>query len=638
MISRRDALVMISATGLVSPLSAAAEPAGIEPPEFLERVKAGTLPPTSERLPRNPRRVEVAGMGREPGRHGGELRLLMGDIKDLRMMVVYGYSRLVGYNERLELVPDILESFTVEEGRIFTLKLRDGHRWSDGHPFTTEDFRYYWFDVAKNPALSTGGPPIELMVDGEPPVVDIIDPLTIRYTWPKANPDFLPSLAGARPLTIAMPAHYLKQFHVSYLPAEKMEALVKSKKLQNWARLHERESRMYRPENPALPVLDPWIVTTKPPSTRFVFARNPYYHRVDENGRQLPYISEVVITIVSPQLIPAKTATGESDLQARYIRFDNYTFLKEAERRGIIKVFLWERGEGSSVAMIPNLNTSHEGWRAAFRDVRVRRALSLGVDRREINMAIFYGLAQPSGNTIIPRSPLFKPEYQGRWAQYDPAAANRLLDEAGLARRDGDGVRLLSTGERAELVVETAGESTQETDVLNLVRDTWLALGIKIFPRATQRDLLRKRVLSGATVMAVWSGLDDATPTADRLPAEFAPTSQDQYQWPQWGLAYETRGQSGEQPDMPEARELLSLLKQWRNTAASGEREAIWRRMLEVNADQVFSIGTVNRALQPIVISRLLHNVPSKGSFSFEPGGFFGIYMPDTFWLAQATQ
>src|SRR3546814_7579371 len=78
----------------------------------------------------------------------------MGRDKDSRMMVVYGYARLVTYRPgSFELAPDLVASVAVQDDRVFTFTLREGHRWSDGHPFTTEDFRYFWEDVANNPAL-----------------------------------------------------------------------------------------------------------------------------------------------------------------------------------------------------------------------------------------------------------------------------------------------------------------------------------------------------------------------------------------------------------------------------------------------------------------------------------------------------
>ncbi len=82
-------------------------------------------------------------------------------------MVVYGYARLVGYTPDLELQADILERVDNQDDKVFTLHLRPGHKWSDGQPFTSEDFRYWWEDVANNEALSPVGPPIALTIDGE---------------------------------------------------------------------------------------------------------------------------------------------------------------------------------------------------------------------------------------------------------------------------------------------------------------------------------------------------------------------------------------------------------------------------------------------------------------------------------------
>ena len=85
--------------------------------------------------------------------------------------------------------------------------------------------------------------------------------------------------------------------------------------------------------------------------------------------------------------------------------------------------------------------------------------------------------------------------------------------------------------------------------------------------------------------------------------------------------------------DLPEAQELVSLYGEWRSSATREERRRIWKRMLEINAEQLFAIGVVNATLQPVVVSRKLKNVPQKGLYSFEPGAFFGRYMPDTFWF-----
>lgn len=603
-----------------------------EPPELKAAVESGKLPPLAERLPETPRVIDMEKLGKTEGKYGGKLRMLMSRSKDIRMMTVYGYARLVGFGPDLQLAPDILQDVDVEEGRIFTLRLRPGHKWSDGHPFTSEDFRYYWEDVATNPDISRSGPRQVMLVAGKPPKFEVVDEVTVRYTWDKPNPLFLPSLAGARPNYIYLPSHYMRQFHAKYADAGKLEAAVKAAGSRNWVALHTVKARQYRPENPDLPTLEPWANRTAPPAERFVFERNPYFHRVDKSGRQLPYIDSILMGISSKEIIAAKTGTGETDLQGRYLRFDDYTFLKGAEKSHNIKVLLWENGVGSQMALLPNLNVEDAGWREVLRDVRFRRALSLGIHREEINQQFFFGLAYPSSNSVLPDSPLFKTDYSEAWAGYDPERANAMLDEMGLTKRNGEGIRLLPDGRPAELIVESAG-ATEEADLLQLISVYWKDLGIKVFVRTLQRDVLRRRFLTGQTMMSVWGGLNVGLASADLPPEELAPVSSAQGNWPVWGQHTETGGQAGQAIDDPEAAKLLELYQQWRLSATHEDRESVWHEMLTLYSDQVYTIGTVNGVKQPIVFNGDLRNTPEKGVYAFSPTAYFGIYMPDTFWF-----
>ena len=131
-------------------VTGAAFAAYLEPDVLTEKVAKGDLPPVDQRLPAEPRRIDVKAMGREPGQYGGTARMIIGSQRDIRYMTIFGYARLVSYDEHLDLKPDILLSYDVEQGRIFTFHLRPGHKWSDGHPLTSEDFRYSWEDVLNN--------------------------------------------------------------------------------------------------------------------------------------------------------------------------------------------------------------------------------------------------------------------------------------------------------------------------------------------------------------------------------------------------------------------------------------------------------------------------------------------------------
>jgi peptide/nickel transport system substrate-binding protein len=372
--------------------------------------------------------------------------------------------------------------------------------------------------------------------------------------------------------------------------------------------------------------------TTRPPAERFVFKRNPYYHRVDAKGNQLPYINEVIISLSSSKLIPAKAGSGESDLQARYLNFADISFLKQNEGQYGFNTYLWRTGKGAHIALYPNMNHEDPVWRKLFRDARFRRAISLAVNRFEINQVIFYGFALEAGNSVLPDSPLYNKDREARWTQFDLKAANALLDEMGL-KRDNSGIRLLPDGRELEIIIETAGESTEQTDVLQLITRSWAKAGIKVFSKPLQREVMRNRVFAGQTQMTIWFGLENGLVTDLMSPGELAPTSQQQLQWPQWGQYHETKGKAGTPIDMDKPKRLFELYANWRVAREADQRKAIWDEMLDIWTDEVYTVGLVSGVLQPIVAVAALQNLPADGFYNWDPGAHFGAYRPDRFWL-----
>ena len=612
-----------------------AAPTYKETPSLQAQVQAKSLPGVGERLPAEPLVVDLKAAGREPGKPGGILRILMSKEKDVRLLNAWGYARLVAWTPTLELKPDLLKSIDVKDGRVFTMKLRAGHKWSDGQPFTSEDFRYFWEDVATNKELSPKGPPVELLNGGEAPKVEIVDALTVRYSWTKPNPGFLAALAQAREPYIYRPAHYLKQFHTRYADAKALAAKVAAAKERNWAPLHNRLDSMDNNDNPALPTLQPWMATTAMPANRFVFKRNPFFHRVDAAGQQLPYLDGVEVAITDGGLIAAKSAAGDADLQARGLSFADITVLKANTAKGKYKVLTWPVAKGSQVALYPNLNANDPGWRKLLREQSFRRALSLGIDRGDINRALFFGLAAEGNNTVLKGSPLFNAANLTANAGHDAKAANALLDGLGLTKRGADGTRLMADGRPLELIVETAGEAKEETDVLQLIAQHYKAIGIKLVVKPSDRTVMRNRAYAGDAVMTAWSGWDTGLATAEMSPDELAPTRQDTLSWPKWGQFFEANGKAGEAPDLPAAKELLKLNAAWASAKTLAERKAAWDKMLAIHAEQQFIIGTVSGVMQPIVVNMSLHNVPERGVFSWDPGAQFGMYRMDEFWLSK---
>ncbi|WP_420406366.1 ABC transporter substrate-binding protein [Nisaea sp.] len=604
----------------------------IDPPALRGAIADGSLPPAAERLPDNPRVLDFSAGGLRIGRHGGRIESLIRKEKDVKLLTVYGYARLVGYDRSFKLVPDILERYEVEEGRRFTFHLRKGHRWSDGHPFTAEDFRFWWEDVATNAKLRPAGPPSTMLVDGTPPSFAVIDSETVQFEWAVPNPDFLDRLAGASPLFIYAPAHYLGQFHEAYADEAQLAAEIAAAGSRDWVELFDAKDNLYFANNPDLPSLQPWVNSTRPPNTRFVARRNPYFHRVDPEGRQLPYADELVLTVTAGGLIPVKTGAGEANLQSRGLALKDYVFLRESEERSRFRTYLWTTALGSEVALFFNFNATDPVWAETIRDVRFRRAMSLGIDRHEINQVLYFGLAREGADTVSAESPLYRQDLSTAWARFDLAAAEKLLDEAGLIR-GADGLRRLPDGRALEVIAETAGEQGTQIDTLLLIKDSWARMGVKLIIKPMQRELLRKRIASGQTVLAVWTGLPNAVATPETSPKDLVPFSQYDFQWPSWGAWYESNGYMGTEPGLPEVRRLAELYAMWRAAGNDAARRAAWEEILSIRAEQVYSIGTVSASGQPVVVGDGLVNVPERAVYNWEPGAFFGVYSPDIFWF-----
>src|SRR5262249_11154638 len=166
-------------------------------------------------------------------------------------------------------------------------------------------------------------------------------------------------------------------------------------------------------------------------------------------------------------------------------------------------------------------------------------------------------------------------------------------DEIGLTQRDDDGFRLLPDGRPLTIIVDTAGQVPEESDVLELIRDSWGRIGVRLFTKPFVRRLFRNRVFGGNSTMPLPPGLDNRLPTAESTSVELAPVDQNDREWPNWGQFWQSRGVSGQAPDTPEGKAMLELLGRWTAAIDDASRRQVWEQMLALYTDQVFTIGTV---------------------------------------------
>ncbi|GAI52566.1 unnamed protein product, partial [marine sediment metagenome] len=235
--------------------------------------------------------------------------------------------------------------------------------------------------------------------------------------------------------------------------------------------------------------------------------RNPYYWKVDTAGNQLPYINKVIVTkVADKEMMDAKLITGDFDFGCLETRVENYSLYMENAEKGHYRVLPWQSVHGSAVIYQVNQTSEDPILRKIFQDVRFRRALSLAINREEINNVIFYGLAEPRQYTVISQSVYYEEEFAGAYAGYDPEEANRLLDEMGLKWDKNHEWRLRPDSKILSSTLEYFLCETPKDKISELVKEYWEAIGFKITIKQISGELQRERAIANKIQVGLWHG------------------------------------------------------------------------------------------------------------------------------------
>ncbi len=577
-----------------------------ESPVLAERVAAGALPPLAKRLCADPIVIHPY---EQPGRHGGTATLEAS--RDLNPPE--GLMR--PDPEARGVLPNFAESVEVREGgRVYTITLRKGLRWSDGHPHTTEDYRFFFEDIHSNPELTpVKGPPF---LGAE---IRILDTWTFEYAWEEPQPYFSHHLA-LDSMLYARPAHFLKAFHADYVDPDALKVRARQHGFRDWvgyfgamdAGRHGRNV-MNRPVMLA-------FVLTRIDLQMDIFERNPYYSKVDPEGCQLPYIDRLEVHRgLDDEVIAARAGTGAFTFAASSLRTSDIPMFKIGETAGQHETFIWNRLHGADVLIQMNFTTEDQALRHIFRDVRFRRALSLAIDRDEINEMIYFGRATPSQITVNPFSVFFEEAFARAYADHDPGEAVRLLDEMGLVDRNGNGRRDRLDGRPLNITLEWLAMETPKQETMELVIEHWRQVGIDINLREVSGSLQNARAIGNMMNMTLWH----ADRTSDMLfplqPYWFVPVHRgwELSMWPLWAEWYRSKGESGEEP-IPEMLQVIAWWDEFQSSMDGERRIALGKKILGAQAENIWGIGTVGLAPQPVVVSTRLRNVPTRGYWGWD--------------------
>ncbi len=575
-----------------------------EAPQYAQQVAAGQLPAVADRLPDNPLVITPP---QQLGPYGGVWRRYATGPSDIESLEArLAYDGLVRWDPMAqEILPNLATHWDIEDGgRSFTFHLRRGVRWSDGHPFSADDILFWYNDVLQDTDI-TPVIGLDYRHGGELMKVDKLDPHTIRFRFAEPNGLFLKQMASNFGYTIVgYAAHYLKQFHRNYVPEEELTRLARESGRDLWFQLFT-DRREWR--NPDMPRLWAWVCTEPPPSRPVRFSRNPYYWKVDPEGRQLPYIDAITFEIYDIETINLKVINGEVGMQSRHVNIGDYPLFMANQKAGNYTVYHWIDGGDGTMALSMNLNHKDRVLAGIFSDHRFRKAMSHALDRQSLNEANFFGLGEARQVAPPPVSAWYVKEYEKAYLEFSPDIANRLLDEMGLDQRDEDGIRLRPDGKPLSIYLEMSSTGSGLSQLFEMIAADWTDVGVLTKVKMSARQLFRQRREARLSDVCLWGGAGEIVPVLD--PRWFLPYSMSSFHGLDYAQWYRTDGRKGVEPPAPMLA-ALELFAQLQRTLDEAEQIRLFKQIIEINRQNLWIIGGVGSIPQIFIVHNNFRNVP----------------------------
>jgi len=589
----------------------------------------GALPSLADRLPSEP--LVVAPYDKI-GVYGGTLDILSnGTEAGTSDMMSVRHVNLVRYSDDLQtIVPNVAKGWEWNEDFTqLTFFLRAGHKWSDGAPFGARDVKF-WYDNLQLDENVIASAKDYVLVGGERMEVVVVDETTVQFNLPSPKPGLLSHFANHYAQGF-QPMHFLGQFHpdVDANADANAQAIGFDTGYDVIKAYYGSSDWMDTPTpmlaNPdkvagmpaaAHPTLESHIVIAETTEGRH-FVANPYFFMVDTAGNQLPYINEQDEIFVSETEVRLlKLVNAEADYKTQALNLDDAPLLLDNQERGDYTVSIRPQIRTGTFAF--NVTSNDLGKREVFGNLKFRQAMSVAINRAEINEVAFFGLGTPI--QYIPFSPLpsfVTDEMASHYAQFDPAMANSLLDEIGLVDQDGDGNRDLPNGDPLVLNLQFATQGIS-SKLVELVGQNWQDVGVNAVVKEVTTDEYRSAQSSNQLDVTMYA---KGMPLAVILGNSelFTPPYENYFGmrtamlWAEW---IDTNGTAGVEPPAW-AGEMADDISAFQGaTAGSDESNALGAKLVQAMVDNLLFIGTV-KAAAPVYHSNALKNFPDFQTASY---------------------
>lgn len=602
-----------------------------EAPQLAAEVKAGKLPPVDKRLP-EPSQLFVVKPLHEIGKYGGNWRRAFtgpadhengNRINSMDKILTFDYTGT-------KIVPALARDWKVsDDGKTTTIYLRKGAKWSDGKPLTADDFLFWYQDIYSNKEI-VPTPFFEFQINGKAGSMRKVDDYTVAFEFPEPYAYFVYQLAGSTGIGAGLatrgafqnwggayaPAHYLKQFLPKYSSVDAANAKAKQLGFDNWVSL--LRNRYSWALNPELPVMTPWRTVSPINTPTWAMERNPYFWAVDTAGNQLPYIDRITMTLAeNTEVANLRAIAGEYDVQERHMHLSKLPVFLENAKKGNYTVHLDPGQNGADAAI--HVGNSYEGDPEIMKLLRnkdFRHALALGIDRDQLNEALWLGVGVAGSVAPSPDS-IYSPgaEWIKKWGVLDVKQANDLLDKVGLSKKDSDGFRLRTDGKgRLRLEMVTVGGSfVPYTQIGEMIKQQWRKIGIDVDVKELERNLAFTRDLNNENQLITWA--NDGSEVLYLFPRHALPVdAAESHMGAAFAKWYASNGAAGKKPDDPE---MLRAFDLFRKAFGASEKEQVEyaKELWKIIVEQTWSIGTVGQSpafMGVRIVKNNVGNIPER--------------------------
>ncbi len=587
----------------------------IDPPFFADRVKAGQLPPIEQRLPKEPFVVGPGVLIQEEymtwqnGQHGGDLNATALGPTGL-VNIGFGATILRSPSQTTAASrPNVVSEFShSDDYTTFRFKIREGLKWSDGEPVTTEDVRFAFEDMYGNPDVDQPYP-TELYTQGNPQLdpakLNVVDDRTFELTFSQPYGSFIAPLNSWIPGYdfLFKPAHYLKQFHQKYSGEADLQARLQANNETEWAALLTDKDVSHwdagTDDALGLPVLNAWVLT-EADETRRVFERNPYFWHVDGDGRQLPYADRVVISVMVDRAAQTNALiAGQVNIaSAEDVSLNEMPlYVQNAEKAGT-RAFTTGSFNWPALLFLNHdyqYEDANSTWQKLITDPEQRfgKAIAAAINPDDINKSVYFDLF---GEPVMYAD------------AYNPDQANQLLDAIGM-KRGSNNYRTGPDGQEFILRITNNNQQADFAPVVELLREQLGQVGIRVDINNIAPQLFNERKEANDIMASIYWNDGPGWPSGiseDYLPNHKGPWS------PMTWQHFTSGGEEGRQPPayLQEFYDLHTQRKQY--PPESQEGQEIYQRMLQWFEDHYVMIPTAGAKVSANVVGVNLRNVPNE--------------------------